>query len=200
MKKISLIAVIVTLFTASLGFACDDKKCPECEKGKQANASFESLKKLAGNWEGKTSMSGTEETVKASYEVTSGGAAVVEKIFAGTPHEMVSIYYPEGKTVKMTHYCMVGNRPVMTLKSSTDKNLAFEMNGHEGIGSKKEMHMHALDVLWNSENQFTQNWTSFDKGKKSESVTFVWNRVEDKPAPAVAPTKPTKSSGNKSTK
>ncbi len=210
MKKNSLIAFVVTVLIAFASFACDcgekkcegktcpstEKKCTDCEKHSQVNPTFESLKKLSGNWEGKIKMGEQVQDAKASYEVTSGGTAVVEKIFVGSPHEMVSIYYPEGRTVKMTHYCMEGNRPVMTLKDSSDKKLSFEMKGHEGISSKKENHMHALDLTMNSDNQITQDWVSFDKGKKSEAVSFVWNRVEDKKAV----TAPAKTNGSKSTK
>lgn len=207
MKKNFFIAFAITLLIAVASFACDcgekkcegktcptsEKKCSDCEKKPEVNVQFESIKKLAGNWEGKTQMAGHEEAVKATYEVTSGGTAVVEKIFVGTPHEMVSIYYPEGKTVKMTHYCMEGNRPVMTLKESTDKKLSFEVKGTEGISSKKEMHMHALALNFNSDTQISQDWVSYDKGKQVEAVNFVWNRVAEK-APAA------KNNGSKSTK
>ena len=58
---------------------------------------FDTLKKLVGKWEGTSVMAGKEEKVSVVYELTSGGTAIAERLMPGTAHEMVSMYYSEGK-------------------------------------------------------------------------------------------------------
>src|SRR5262245_8705906 len=142
------LAVLFVVCIASPAFASPGKEHDHSAMKPKTNESFEQMKKLIGTWEGTSKMGGKEEKVTATYELTSGGNAILEKLMAGTPHEMVSIYHPEGKTVAMTHYCMVGNQPKMVMKTSTPTSVAFEMKGASGIGSKKEMHMHAVDIKW----------------------------------------------------
>lgn len=193
MKKNTLIAFVVTLLIAVASFACDcgekkcegktcptpttEKKCTDCEKKPQVNATFESIKKLAGNWEITTTENGKTDVAKASYEVTSGGNVVLEKIFIGTPQEMVSVYSNDGTHVTMTHYCMLPNTPRMSLIKSEPGKAFFEMKGKDGIKSRKEHHMHSVELIWNNENQLTQNWTSVKNGKKEPVTAFTWNRV-----------------------
>src|SRR5262249_15112361 len=111
-----------------------------------------------------------------TYELTSGGTALMEKNFAGTPHEMVSMYHVQGNNVVMTHYCMIGNHPTLRLKKADAKTWEFEMQGHEGLGSKDEPHMHALKVTWIDSNHIRQEWTSFEKGTKKETKSFEMTR------------------------
>jgi len=137
-------------------------------------AEFDSVKALVGKWEGSSKMKdGKDEKVKVTYELTSGGSAVVERLFVGTPHEMVSIYHPEGKKVVMTHYCMLGNQPKLTLKQASDKTLFFEMAGVSGIQNKKEPHMHSLKMNFNeNKKEMTQEWTLYDQGKQIETTVI----------------------------
>src|SRR5262245_34887282 len=113
---------------------------------------FDALKKLAGDWEGKTKMGDKEMPVAIHYEVTAGGSAILERMFSGTPHEMISVYTAEGGKVTMTHYCMLGNHPTMTLTKAEPKTLAFEMKGTDGLHSAKDPHMHALTISFTDAN------------------------------------------------
>jgi hypothetical protein len=137
---------------------------------------FEELKKLVGQWEGKTKMGDKEMPVTITYELTAGGSAVLERLFPGTPHEMISVYTAEGDKVAMTHYCAVGNHPKMALKKADAKSLAFEMAGTEGLQSANEMHMHAMTVAWTDADHIRESWTSFDGGKKKEDTVFELTR------------------------
>jgi len=77
-----------------------------------ANAGFEKLKTLIGQWEA-TTPSGTHGTVK--YELVSDGSAILERI-GGDEHaamDMVTVYHPDGARLVMTHYCSAGNQPRM---------------------------------------------------------------------------------------
>ncbi len=131
---------------------------------------FGQLKPLIGTWEGTTQMGEKSVPVKTTYEMTSGGTAIIERLFVGTPHEMVSVYHPEGDQVVMTHYCMLGNRPKLTMKKSDNGSLTFQMVGTQGIRSRKEMHMHAVTMTFKDDKTLTQEWIGFDKGKMDHAT------------------------------
>jgi hypothetical protein len=87
-----------------------------------AEAKFEKIKALAGEWE---STEGPVPT-KLIYRVTAGGSAVVETIFPGQPHEMVTVYHMDGETLMCTHYCAAMNQPRMRCTKLDGDTLAFQ--------------------------------------------------------------------------
>src|SRR6266852_7737782 len=100
--------------------------------GAKMPASFDNVKALVGQWERTTKMGDKDTPVTASYEMTAGGTAILERLLTGTPNEMVSVYHSDGTKVAITHYCMLGNQPEMTLRK-TDKNMmVFEMAATSG--------------------------------------------------------------------
>ena len=137
---------------------------------------FDTLKSLIGNWEGTSVMNGKEEKVSVVYELTSGGTAIQEKLMPGTPHEMVSMYYKDGKSLAMTHYCAIGNHPEMKLKDGDASHLTFEMTKPVGVTSMKDLHMHSVALTMADSNHLTQEWTSFANGKKAETAVFKFQR------------------------
>ncbi|OQW49214.1 MAG: hypothetical protein A4S09_03865 [Proteobacteria bacterium SG_bin7] len=137
---------------------------------------FEMLKKLVGTWEGTTKMGDKEEKTTVTYELTSNGTVITEKLGAGTPMEMVSIYHKDGKSLAMTHFCALGNHPQMNLLKADDKAISFEMKKSIGVSSMKEPHMHAMKITFDSDDAVTHEWTSFDNGKKKDTVIFNFKR------------------------
>src|SRR4051812_24656118 len=107
MSRYTFATILALISTAALATSQEGKMMPAPKTSK----SFEQLKQqLVGTWEAKMKMGDDEQTVKATYEVTSGGSAILERLFAGTDHEMVSVYHSDGTSgVSMTHYCMLGN-------------------------------------------------------------------------------------------
>ena len=143
-----------------------------------ASPELERIKQLAGRWEG-TSQEGEGEaqSAAAEYKVTSGGSAVVETLFPGTPHEMVSVYHDQHGKVAMTHYCMRGNHPELALIKASDKELDFSLAEGSGIDSAKEQHMHALVLTQSNANHLSQVWTCYEGGKPSKKVTISLSRL-----------------------
>jgi hypothetical protein len=137
---------------------------------------FNTLKKLVGTWEGKNKMGDKEESMTVVYKLTSGGTAITETMMPGTDHEMITVYYKEGSSLGMTHYCALGNQPHMALEKATDNSLFFDMKKPVGISSLNESHMHSLKITMNDVNSITQEWTNFEDGKKAQSVVFNLKR------------------------
>lgn len=164
MKTLFLTA---TLFLSLSSFAGSKHDHP----APALSPAFESLKSIVGVWEGTNKMSGKEEPMKVTYELTSGGTAIVEKLMPGTPHEMVTVYANRGKEVHATHFCMLGNQPVMKLKKAAGNQFVFEMDGTKGISNKNEMHMHGVTLALNG-NKLKQEWTNYKDNKKGDVVVF----------------------------
>jgi hypothetical protein len=163
-----------TIATLSLGLslAAGANAADHPAPAAPAPKSFELLKKLVGSWQGSAKMGDQTVPVTFVYELTAGGSAVVERLFPGTPHEMLSVYTVEGDGVAMTHYCAMGNHPKMVLKKSDAHGLAFELAGAEGLRSPADPHMHAMSVAWVDGDHVHETWTSFDKGVAKDTKTF----------------------------
>lgn len=83
---------LVLLFTVSLALADhgEDQNTPQPPPD-ISSPELNRIKELAGRWTSTTSMFGKkDEQVFTEYSVTAGGSAVMEKIFPGTPNEMVN--------------------------------------------------------------------------------------------------------------
>ncbi len=180
MKKLRTILMIGLIAMASFRIAQAAEDHMKMPPMKPASAEFERVKALKGVWEGTSTTDGKVEKEKArvEYSLTSGGSAVVEKLFPGTPHEMVSVYYDKSGKLEMTHYCMLGNRPHLKLKSADAGSMAFTLASKDSGIAKKEQHMHSLKLDFPDAKHLTQNWTCFDKGKPHQSTVIALTRVK----------------------
>jgi len=114
----AMVAVVFALFGIN-AYAGDAKPAQ--------NAAFEKLKALAGTWQASMlTPDGQKTTVE--YTVTANGSVVMERQFAGEPHEMITMYAVDGDAVIATHYCSAGNQPVLRLNpaKSTANELVFD--------------------------------------------------------------------------
>ena len=177
-KKATLtLALLLAVGTAQfLRADMDEKKNMESPK---MPAEFDKLKSLVGTWKGTADMGGDKPMdVTNTFELTSNGSAIVEKVCAGTPHEMVSVYCAEGGKLIMTHYCSIGNHPIMSLLKTSDNEMDFAVKGHAGLGSAKEMHMHGMKIVWKDADHITEQWMMYNNGKALGAKPFVLTRVK----------------------
>ena len=134
-----------------------------------AQPALDHLKKLAGEWvyaEG-----ANKGKPAANYVVSSGGTAVVETLFPGTNHEMVTVYHCDGDKVMMTHYCAVGNQPRMHADPADDK-LVFTFTGGSNM-KESDGHMHAMTMTFVDEDHLNEDWTWQQQGQGgTESFKF----------------------------
>jgi hypothetical protein len=141
------------------------------------NPQFEALKKLEGTWTGKSSHGEGDNDSAVVYKVTAAGSAVMETLFPGTEHEMVTMYSMDGNDLVLTHYCALGNQPHMKLVKSDDpKTLAFECNGHGGNMKESDMHMHSAKMTIVDNDHIKSAWTMSVDKKPGETATFDMTR------------------------
>jgi hypothetical protein len=143
-----------------------------------AQKSFDTLKTLAGNWEGPVTLNPPQadmdpaKPVHVSLRVTSRGNALVHEMQeAGTPldatkydHPVTMMYVDSGQ-LTLVHYCDAGNRPRMTAKASPDGK-TVEFSFQDLSGSNENGHMyHAVFTIIDA-NHHTEDWTYMMPGDK----------------------------------
>ena len=134
---------------------------------------FEKLKTLAGTWEAKTPDG--VETIK--YRVASAGSVVIEDLFPGTDHEMMTVYHMDGDELVATHYCAAGNQPrfKLDLAMSTGDTLAFGFNGGSNM-KPSDGHIHQGSIRLVDADHVEEEWAFWKGGKAEHSATFKMTR------------------------
>ena len=135
-----------------------------------APASLERLKALAGEWvsaeDGEMAKKGA---LVARYAVTASGSAVVETVFPGSAHEMVTVYHADGSDLVLTHYCMEGNQPRMRAKAGPASRIEFAYEGGTNIDPARDRHMNSAVLDLVGPDEIRSQWTELAGGK----VVFV---------------------------
>ena len=129
-------------------------------------ASLEKFKTLAGEWvaaeDGDMVKKGD---LVARYAVTASGSAVVETVFPGSEHEMVTVYHADGPDLVLTHYCMEGNQPRMRARAAQGSRLEFAYDGGTNIDPKRDRHMHSATFDLASADEIRSEWSELAEGK-----------------------------------
>jgi len=171
MKTLAILASLSLLISVRPSAAQTDKPRPN-------SSEFERMKALVGTWKGKADMGQGPMEFTVEYRLVSGGTVIEERIFAGTPKEMVTMYHDRQGKLYLTHYCMLGNRPGMLLKSSDAKALKFDLDSTCGLDAQSEMHMHSLAITFDDPDTITQDWQLYAEGKPKDSHPFTLKRVK----------------------
>jgi hypothetical protein len=143
----------------------------------QGSAEFERMKSLVGTWQGTTDMGQGPVEMTLQYRLLAGGSVLEERVFAGTPHEMVTMYFDRDGKLALTHYCVMGNRPGMLLKSSDAKTLKFDFDKTCGINPAKESHMHSLTITFDDADTITSSCKAIIDGKEMAEHPTTLKRV-----------------------
>jgi len=140
-------------------------------------AEFDRVKALVGTWRGPANEGAmNNDPVTVEYRLTSGGSAVVETLFPGTSHEMVSVYHQDHGKLAMTHYCLMGNQPKLQEVAANDQQIELQLSPDSGLDPSSP-HMHALTIAWADPNHITQTWTSYEQGQPKEKSVFTLARA-----------------------
>jgi hypothetical protein len=172
MKSKITAALVVALSACALVVQAQPEK-----KGPEKNAALERFAQLAGEWVGKGMLAGKEEEIHVVYKVTAGGSAVVETIFPGTHHEMVTVIHPDGDALLLTHYCMLGNQPHMkATPKAGDTKVAFEFVKVTNLKNDKAMYMRSATFTFVDKDTLKTEWTHYADGKETGKAVFELKR------------------------
>lgn len=151
------------------------------EKAKAGSPEFERMKSLVGTWTGKPDMGNGPVEMTMTYRLIAGGSVLEERIAPGTPFEMVSMYYDKAGKLAMTHYCILGNRPEMALKSSDAKSISFKLDAACcAFDTKKESHMCGVTIKFVDADTFSSSCEAVMEGKAAPSHETEFKRVKGK--------------------
>jgi len=134
-----------------------------------AERQFEMLKALEGTWVA-SGAEGSAPGAQVRYDVTSAGHAVVETIFPGAEHEMVSVYHLDNGRLVMTHYCAMGNQPFFTSEAGTAVNvIKFTCTGAHNVPTHASPHMHE-GVFTIGDGTLHAEWTMYENLERGGTV------------------------------
>jgi hypothetical protein len=170
-KFASVIAMLLLAAAVSLHAA-------ELPKPQPGSPEFERMKTLVGTWKGMVDMGQGPIEMVSQYRLLAGGSVLEEKVFAGTPNEMTTMYFDKNGKLALTHYCVMGNRPGMSLKSADAKTLKFDFDKSCGINVKKESHMHALTLRFDDADTITASCKAIMDGKEMPEKPTTLKRVK----------------------
>jgi hypothetical protein len=170
--KIASYCATVLLASSVWLYAADNPK------PKTGSPEFERLKTLVGTWTGKTDIGQGPIDITVRYRLVAGGSVLEERVFEGTPQEMVTMYYEQGGKLALTHYCIMGNRPGMLLKSADEKTIKFDFDATCGIDPTKETHMHALSIHFDDADTITTSCKAIVDGKEMADHPTTLKRLK----------------------
>lgn len=129
-------------------------------------APLDRFKALAGEWVAAQDGPMTKKgDLVARYQVTAGGTAVLETVFPGTEHEMVTVYHADGADIVLQHFCMEGNQPRMRAKAPGAKRVEFAFDGGTNIDPARTRHMNRAWVEFTSKDALRTEWTEIADGR-----------------------------------
>ena len=162
--KIFATTLTLTLFTAvtTLALSTDDARTPRLDW----------IKQLEGEWVQAGEDGKPTDVVISRYKITAGGSAVLEILFPGTDHEMVTVYYQDGDELMLTHFCVLGNQPTMRARfGETDKEVHYDFVRASSM-KETDPHMHQGVVTLVDKNRMKSEWQKYTDGKPDGSHGF----------------------------
>ncbi|MEE9131065.1 MAG: hypothetical protein V3T84_13685 [Phycisphaerales bacterium] len=170
---------VIVVAAATIATTYADETAPQKTSASVAAAQFEQLKTLVGEWR----VTGThgEEVMDASisYRITAAGSVVMETMFGGTEHEMVTMYHLDGDNLMLTHYCAMQNQPRMKAAPSSDTNeITFTYLDGTNMASDQAPHMHSVTFVFLGEDQIKTVWSMHAEGAEQSQAKFSLKRVE----------------------
>jgi hypothetical protein len=155
MKKTIAVSVVLTLATIAAAAQSNTQN------------SFDLMKSLAGNWEGKTEAG---DLVGVSYRMTGGGSALMSEIRTSKPghsDDMITMIHVDNGRLLLTHYCSAGNQPRMAATISPDgKSITFDFVDGTNLTDAQPGHMQRVTLTFIDENHHIEEWHFAAPGKE----------------------------------
>lgn len=177
MNKIHRISLIALTLAIAVCFGCAGAALAWTPQA-PANAAqaFATLRTLAGRWEATTA----KGRASATYQLVSGGTAVLERMKMAGEQEMITVYYLDGNRLLLTHYCEAGNQPRMQAGSFDPKTntIDFQFLDITNLPNPDAGHMHIVVIKFRGPNEVDEDWTFYQGGKPGFTALFAYHRVD----------------------
>ena len=166
---------LTSVLTTSLLLTCAALAAEAPKPSTEASAAFDRIRQLAGKWQ----TSSKNGTGWLTYEVVSGGNAVLERETMANMPPMLTVYYLDGDRLLLTHYCMAGNEPRMQARhfNADTGDLKFEFLDATNLTSPAAGHMHDVAMRLIDNDHFSSAWEFYENGKPKFTETAEYTRV-----------------------
>ena len=145
--------------------------------GLRAVADFERIKALAGDWEAFDDEGHPVPDADWNFRVTAGGSAVVETLFQGADHEMLTVYHMEDGLLVLTHYCVMGNQPHMHAEvGSPEGSIVFDATHVSNLGAEANPAMKKGRMTFHEDGTLSTLWEAFAGEEPTMSAGFHLRR------------------------
>ena len=180
MKPILSVALLAMALITVNGLAQNKEgKSSEMEHRAVPNTpEWQQLRSLVGQWQGGVEEGGKKLETTLEVRMTGDGSAIMHWMGQGTPHEMVTMFHPDGSTLLATHYCSAHNQPRMQMVSAPGPNqIAFRFKDGTNIGPG-DGHMVGLVITFIDTNHHDEAWSYEEKGKELPASVFHYSRKQ----------------------
>lgn len=168
----------VVVASIALGSACAPSALVADPVGMgNMKEAFAQIVKLAGTWEGQ---SYDGKPAQLEYAVVSGGSAVLERWhILGSPadHDMITLYYPDGDSLLLTHFCIARNQPRMRAVryDPAASEVHFEFVDATNMPDVNIGHMARGLIRFDDRDHMTTIWTFYENGRPgfTENLHFT---------------------------
>ena len=137
---------------------------------------WQQLRSLLGQWRDNTEQNGKKYEAALEVRMTGDGSAIMHWMDPGTPHEMVTMFHPDGSTLLATHYCSAHNQPRLQMVSAPGpRQIAFRFKDGTNIGPG-DGHMVGLVITFIDANHHDEAWSYEEKGTELPATVFHYTR------------------------
>jgi hypothetical protein len=148
---------------------------------KQAQAAFESVRALEGEWNAESSAGWLGRRV---IQVIGRGSAVLAtsriEPHPGEDEAMATLFHMDQGRLMLTHYCVAGNQPRLVATSVSDDGRTIEFSFLDGTNmrSRDDGHMDRAIFTIESRDRFRTRWTFYKEGREQwmEDIVHVRTR------------------------
>lgn len=190
MRSVRFVLPFVLMSLPTMAFAQSEAhKAADSVAPSAGQKSFDTLKTLAGRWQGRVKVEPPqpemdETAIEVSLRVTSRGNALVHEMQeAGKPLDParydhpVTMLYLDGERLTLVHYCDAGNRPRMVARPSADgKTVEFDFADLSGGNESGHMDHAVFTVI--AANHHIEDWTYMMPGDKPVHAHMDLERVK----------------------
>lgn len=138
---------------------------------------FQRIRKLEGVWYAVDGKGAVTDQIVSVFHVTANGHSVQEVMFPGAANEMVNMYYRDGDSVRMTHYCAGGNQPTMQLVPTPAQGvIQLEFVDITNMITMDDEHMREGRFEWLGDDRLKTEWRVYRNGQFLEASQFEMAR------------------------
>lgn len=149
---------------------------PNAQAETTAQAGFDQLRSLVGQWKAHTS---DGKTATVTYKLVSAGSVLLEEEDLSEGVSMITMYHLDGNNLILTHYCAAQNQPRMRadLAGSKPEELHFNFLDATNLVDPNAGHMRSVILKIRDKDHMTQEWTFRKDGKDGSPEVFEYDRV-----------------------